>query len=138
MDVRLRSFAAIEFAVDGSIASVETGPFQYLFRFPPARVSDATRERLRERFGIARLRDVLLGDMDLAAHTLSLRRRVRAVLLNGIARLFGRLNVVLLELVGRDPIVFSGVGSTSSPPHPARSMRRSRRAEQPSSSRPRP
>jgi hypothetical protein len=52
VDARLRSFDAIDFADDGSIASVETRALPYLFSFPPEQVSEATRERLRERFGI--------------------------------------------------------------------------------------
>ncbi len=52
VDARLRSFEPIEFADDGSIASVETRALPYMFSFPPEQVSKATRERLQERFGI--------------------------------------------------------------------------------------
>ena len=52
VDARLRSFESIEFAKDGSIASVDTRALPFMFRFPPEQVSEATRERLRERFGI--------------------------------------------------------------------------------------
>jgi hypothetical protein len=52
VEARLRSFEAIKFADDGSIASVETRALPYVFRFPPEQVSEASRERLQKRFGI--------------------------------------------------------------------------------------
>ena len=52
VDARLRSFAPIDFADDGSIASGQTWTLPYVFKFPPEQVSMVTRERLRERFGI--------------------------------------------------------------------------------------
>ena len=52
IDARARSFDAIEFADDGSIASVQPYAIPYVVRFPPEQVSQVTRDRLRDRFGI--------------------------------------------------------------------------------------